>query len=169
MPQIPSDEKAFEGKTVREQLAAHQSTPTCANCHSRIDPLGFPLEHYDSIGRWRQTYSEGQAIEDSGTLSDNTKIDGVDGLIAYLEKNEPQVIETVAGKLVGYALGRTVLASDQPLIDRLSKAGGEATFADLIAEIAASRQFRFMRVEDAGQVASAGHGGTQAIDRKGEE
>ena len=169
VPQIPSDEKAFEGKTVREQLAAHQSNPTCANCHSRIDPLGFPLEHYDSIGRWRQTYSEGQAIEDSGTLSDNTKIDGVDGLIAYLEKNEPQVIETVAGKLVGYALGRTVLASDQPLIDRLSKAGGEATFADLIAEIAASRQFRFMRVEDAGQVASAGHGGTQAIDRKGEE
>jgi hypothetical protein len=90
-------------------------------------------------------------------------------LIAYLENNEPQVIKTVAGKLVGYALGRTVLASDRPLIDRLSKTGGEATFADLIAEIATSRQFRFMRVEDDAQVASAQHDAARVIDRKGEE
>lgn len=169
VPQIPKDEQGFAGKTVREQLAAHQSNPTCANCHSRIDPLGFPLEHYDSIGRWRQTYSEGQAIQDSGTLSDNTEIAGVDGLIAYLEQNESQVIRTVAGKLLGYALGRTVLASDRPLLDQLSKTGGEATFADLIAEIATSRQFRFKRVEDAAQVASAQRDGAQVIARKGEE
>ncbi len=169
VPKIPNDEKGFGGKTVREQLAAHQSNPTCANCHSRIDPLGFPLEHYDSIGRWRQTYSEGQAIEDSGTLSDKTEIDGVDGLVAYLEKNEPQVIKTVATKLVGYALGRTVLASDRPLIDQLSKTGGDATFADLIGEIATSRQFRYMRVDDPAQVASAPNETAKVIDKKGEE
>jgi hypothetical protein len=169
VPKIPNDEKGFEGKTVREQLAAHQNNPTCANCHSRIDPLGFPLEHYDSIGRWRQTYSEGQAIEDTGTLSDKTEIDGVDGLVAYLERNEPQVIKTVATKLVGYALGRTVLASDRPLIDQLSKTGGEATFADLIAEIATSRQFRYARAQDPAQVASARKETARVVDRKGAE
>jgi hypothetical protein len=126
--------------------------------------LGFPLEHYDAIGRWRDTYPEGQAIEDSGTLADKTEIAGIEGLIAYLEKNEPQVIKTVASKLVGYALGRTVLASDMPLIEELSKAGGEATFADLAADIAASRQFRYMRAEAPPQVAAA-----EITDRKGEE
>jgi hypothetical protein len=165
IPPIPSDDKAFEGRTVREQLAAHQKNPTCANCHSRIDPLGFPLEHYDAIGRWRDTYSEGQPIEDSGTLADNTEIAGIDGLIAYLEKNESQVIKTAATKLVGYALGRTVLASDMPLIEQLSKAGGDATFADLAADIAASRQFRFLRAEAPPQVAAD----AKITDRKGEE
>jgi len=169
IPPIPSDPEAFEGRTVRETLAAHQKNPTCANCHSRIDPLGFPLEHYDAIGRWRDAYSEGQPIEDSGTLADNTEIAGIDGLIAYLEKNEPQVIKTVASKLVGYALGRTVLASDMPLIEELSEAGGEATFADLAMDIATSRQFRFLRVEAPPQVAAAGVEGAQITDRKGEE
>lgn len=170
IPPIPTDDKAFTG-TIREQLAAHQANPTCANCHSRIDPLGFPLEHYDAIGRWRDTYSEGQAIEDSGTLSDNTEIAGIDGLVDYLEANESQVVQTVAEKLVGYALGRTVLASDRPLIDALSNAGGDATFADLIAEIATSRQFRYLRNDEANQVAEAATAGasSRALDRKGEE
>ncbi len=155
VPPIPNDDKAFEGQSIREQLEAHQANPTCANCHARIDPLGFPLEHYDAIGRWRETYSEGLPIEDTATLADDTEIAGIDGLMAYLETNEPQVLKTLSAKMVGYALGRTVLASDQPLIDALREAGGDASFSDLAADIVTSRQFRNRRIEEADLVASA--------------
>jgi hypothetical protein len=156
VPPIPNDDKAFEGQTVRQQLEAHQANPVCANCHARIDPLGFPLEHYDAIGRWRPTYSEGQPIEDTATLADDTEIAGIEGLMAYLESNEPQVLKTMSAKLLGYALGRTVMASDGPLVKDLAAAGGDASFAELASQIATSRQFRYLRPDDPEQVASAG-------------
>jgi hypothetical protein len=131
--------------TVRQRLEAHQRNPTCANCHRRIDPLGFPLEHYDAIGRWRTEYPDGQPIDDSATLADETHIAGMDGLLDYLAAQEQQVLRTLAFKLAGFALGRTVLASDRPLMDRLVAAGGDATFAELASEIVTSRQFRYHR------------------------
>src|SRR5262249_17414708 len=115
---------------------------TCANCHARIDPLGFPLEHYDSTGRWREQYADGKAIWDQGTLSDQTQISGIDGLLDYLKTKEPQVRRTLSTKLLGYALGRPVPDSDQPLVDGMVAAGGNATFAQLASEIAVSKQFR---------------------------
>jgi hypothetical protein len=142
---IPADDKMFGGLTVFERLEVHKRNPTCASCHVRIDPLGFPLERYDSVGRWRDKYADGKPIHDSGTLADQTSIAGVDGLLAYLEKQEPQVLRTMSQKLLGYALGRTIIASDQPLIERLTKEGGDATLSKLIAEIAKSRQFRYRR------------------------
>lgn len=157
VPPIPNDDKAFEGQTVRQQLEAHQQNPVCANCHARIDPLGFPLEHYDAIGRWRPTYSEGQEIEDTATLADDTEIAGIEGLMTYLETNEPQVLKTMSAKLLGYALGRTVMVSDGPLVEDLAEVGGDASFAELAAKIATSRQFRYLRPGDAAQVASADH------------
>ena len=57
---IPADDKLFGGLSVREKLEEHKRNATCANCHMRIDPLGFPLEHYDSTGRWREKYSDGK-------------------------------------------------------------------------------------------------------------
>jgi hypothetical protein len=75
-------------------------------------------------------------------LSDQTPIAGVEGLLAYLQVKQEQVRKTLAAKLLGYALGRTVLASDQLLIDRMVKAGGQATFAQLVTDIATSKQFR---------------------------
>jgi hypothetical protein len=146
---IPADDKLFGGLSVRDRLEAHKRNATCANCHARIDPLGFPLEHYDSIGRWREQYPDGKPIWDSGTLTDQRQISGVDGLLDYLRGKEDQVLLTLAHKLIGYALGRTVMASDQPLADRMAKAGGAAGFSQLVAEIATSKQFRNRaRVDD---------------------
>jgi len=139
---IPADDKLFGGLSVREKMEAHKRNATCANCHARIDPLGFPLEHYDSTGRWRENYPDGKAIWDSGTTTDKTDIAGVNGLLDYLHAHEDQVMRTLSRKLVGYALGRTVQASDRPLIDRLAAAGGSSDFARLAGEIATSRQFR---------------------------
>ena len=142
VPKIPADDKAFGELTLRQTLEAHKKSPTCAGCHVRIDPLGFPLEHYDSTGRWRETYTGGKPIDDQGVLTDKTEIDGIEGLLAYLKGKQDQLRRTMSTKLVGYALGRTVQASDQLLIDRMVNAGSEATFSQLVADIVTSRQFR---------------------------
>jgi hypothetical protein len=139
---IPADDKMFGGLSLKQKLEQHKRNATCANCHLRIDPLGFALEHYDSTGRWRDKYADGKTVEDSGETADKTEIVGVDGLLKYLDTREDQVLKTMAQKLMGYALGRTVLLSDQALVDKLVAAGGKATFADLAAEIAVSKQFR---------------------------
>ena len=145
---IPADETLFGGLTMREQLAAHRRNPSCVSCHSRIDPLGFPLEHYDAVGRWRAEYSDGKPIDATTLLGDTTRIDGVTGLVDHLETKQSQVLRTLSSKLLGYALGRAILLSDQPLIDRLVGVGDQGTFAELASEIAASRQFRYRRGRD---------------------
>ena len=142
---LPSDDKAFGGISLREKLAAHQRNATCAGCHSRIDPMGFPLERYDSVGRWRQAYPDGKPIEDSSTTSDKHNIAGTDGLIAYLQTQEDQVLKNMSRKMLGYALGRTALASDEPLIDKLAQSGAETSVVKMASEIVMSRQFRYRR------------------------
>jgi len=139
---LPADDKLFGGLSLKAKLEQHKRNATCANCHTRIDPLGFSLEHFDSTGRWRDKYADGNAIEDFAALTDNTEIAGVDGLLKYLRAKEPQVRKTLSYKLVGFALGRTVLASDQLLVERMVNAGSDATFAKLATEIATSKQFR---------------------------
>jgi hypothetical protein len=139
---IPADDKLFGGLSLKEKLEAHKRNSTCANCHARIDPLGFALEHYDSTGRWRDKYADGKPIDDTSSLTDQTKIAGVPGLLDYLNSKESQVTRTFSNKLVGYALGRTVQASDQLLIDRMVALGGKASFSDVVTELVTSKQFR---------------------------
>ena len=139
---IPADDKLFGGLSVRERLQVHKRNATCATCHMRIDPLGFPLEHYDSTGRWREKYADGKAIDASGDLSDNSRIDGISGLLDYLESKQAQQVQrTMARKLVGYALGRTIQLSDQPLIDSLTAAGDKSGMSVLVGQIVSSKQF----------------------------
>ena len=142
---IPADDKLFAGLSLREKLESHKRNATCASCHTRIDPLGFPLEHYDPTGRWRDRYPDGKAVDDSSVAKDGSAIKGVDGLQSYLEKQQPQFLRTMARKLTGYALGRTVMPSDEPLIEKLMEAGSGATMSRLVMEIVESQQFRYRR------------------------
>ena len=146
---IPSDDKLFGGLSVRERLAVHKRNATCATCHTRIDPMGFPLEHYDSTGRWREKYTDGKPIEDTGEMRDKTQIPGVKGLLDYLTTQQDKVQLTLTRKLLGYALGRTVQGSDQFLVDRMVRAGDKATIADLATLIVTSGQFRNIAGRDA--------------------
>jgi mono/diheme cytochrome c family protein len=139
---LPSDPAAFGGMTLRERLTEHKRNPTCANCHLRIDPLGFPLERFDAIGRTREVYQDGAAVDDTGEFADRTSIVGAQGLLDYLRSRDGQVMKTFSKKVLGYALGRTVMASDNPLINEMATAGGRASFADLAVRVATSRQFR---------------------------
>jgi hypothetical protein len=139
---LPGDEKSFNGLTLRQRLAEHKRDPRCASCHLRIDPMGFPLEGFDPVGRTRQTYSDGKPVDVIGELPGQKPIVGANDLLQYLQSREKQVLTTLSRKMIGYALGRTVLASDRPLIAELVGAGRHATFSDLAARVVTSRQFR---------------------------
>ena len=139
---IPADDATFNGLTLRQRLTQHKRNATCANCHLRIDPLGFPLEGFDAVGRVRQTYGDGKPVDVTGEFADKTTIVGTDGLLGYLQTQDTKVMTTLSRKMIGYALGRTVMASDRPLIREMMQEGGDATFADLAVRIATSRQFR---------------------------
>jgi mono/diheme cytochrome c family protein len=140
---LPGDDKSFNGLTLRQRLTEHKRNATCAACHLRIDPLGFPLEGFDAVGRSRAKYADGQAVDDTGELADKKTIAGASGLLEYLQGKDKQVMTTLSRKMLGYALGRTVLASDRPLIGAMTAAGMTASFSDLALEIVTSRQFRY--------------------------
>ena len=139
---LPGDDKAFNGLTLRERLTEHKRNATCAACHLRIDPLGFPLEGFDAVGRTRDKYADGKAVDVTGEFADRTTIVGTEGLLKYLQTQDKPVMTTLSKKMLGYALGRTVLASDQPLVREMTAAGAGASFSDLAVKIVASRQFR---------------------------
>ena len=139
---LPADDKSFEGLTLRERLAKHKREARCASCHLRIDPLGFPLEGFDAVGRPRGTYADGKPVDVTGEFRDKSRIVGSDGLLKYLQSQERKVLTTLARKMVGYALGRNPQPSDRRLIGEMIKAGGESSFSDLATRIVTSRQFR---------------------------
>jgi mono/diheme cytochrome c family protein len=139
---IPADDQTFNGLTLRERLAQHKRNATCAACHLRIDPLGFPLESFDAVGRTRKTYPDGKPVDVTGEFKDKTTIVGTEGLLKYLDEQDAKVMTTLSRKMLGYALGRTVLASDRPLVGEMTAAGDSASIADLAVKIATSRQFR---------------------------
>jgi hypothetical protein len=144
---IAADDVLADGLTVRQRLEAHRVDASCVNCHSRIDPLGFALEHYDPIGRWRNEYRDGQPIDSSGVLNDGTEIKGLDGLQQYLRRERAQFRRTLCVKLLGYALGRAEMASDRPLIGQMLGAADDThPFSELVACIVTSRQFRYRRM-----------------------
>ncbi len=139
---LPADDKAFGGLTLREKLAQHKRDARCSSCHLRIDPLGFPLEGFDAVGRKRASYADGTPVDRTGELKDGSTIVGSDGLLTYLHGQGAKVMTTLAKKMLGYALGRNPQASDRPLIREMSEAGGDASFSDLATRLVTSRQFR---------------------------
>jgi hypothetical protein len=117
VPQLPEGDKAPAGKTLRERLVAHRANPSCASCHDRIDPIGFGLENFDAIGRWR-TKDADQPIDASGALPDGTKFNGPDELKKALLAHKDEFVRHFAAKLLGYALGRGLVNEDYCVVDR---------------------------------------------------
>jgi hypothetical protein len=115
-------------KTIRERLAQHRTSPTCNNCHSAIDPLGFALENFDVIGGWRTIDEAGKPVDASGTTPGGTKIDGLAGLRALLLEDPEQFPRTVTDKLMAYALGRRVEYYDRPSIRKIVRDAGSQNY-----------------------------------------
>ena len=105
--------------TIRERLAQHRRDPSCASCHSVIDPLGFALENFDVIGGWRTVDESGQPVDATGTTAGGSKVTGLAGLRALLLEQPDQFPRTVTEKLLAYALGRRVEYYDRPAIRKI--------------------------------------------------
>src|SRR5262249_17782969 len=152
-----------DGQTVHQRLEAHRRETACVNCHSRIDPLGFALEHYDSLGRWRETYRNNEPIDDAQTLGDGTVVAGALGLRKYLRDHQADFHQNLCTKLLAYSLGRGELASDQQLSQQLMAdlRLGDGRMSDLIVDIVLSPQFRNRRGREAepstGEASSSNH------------
>jgi len=147
VPRLPEEEGA-EGLTMRQIVQKHTSDPACATCHVRIDPIGFAFERYDAIGRRRDKESTGLSIDCRAKLKDGTEFEGIDGLRHYLlTRKRDVVVRLFCRRLLGYALGRSVALSDQPLLDEMTQAlkSDNGRMSDAVLAIVRSPQFRMIR------------------------
>ena len=119
-PNVPDLQETVSGKklTVREQMEVHRRNPVCASCHARMDPLGFALERFDAVGKAR-THDAGAPIDASGALPNGLKFDGPAGLRQALLGDRDQFVTSVTEKLMTYALGRGVEATDAPAVRQI--------------------------------------------------
>ncbi|MGB0578261.1 MAG: DUF1592 domain-containing protein, partial [Limisphaerales bacterium] len=154
---VPAIEPDTSGaKSIRDLLSRHQADPSCAGCHRKIDPLGFALENFDPVGRWRDHYpvyekkgdkiitKKGLPVEAETTLADGTPIKDITDLKRYLVRNIDPFSRCLTGKLLTYATGRTPTFGDRQQIDEIvalvkNKGNG---FQDLIVGLVQSDSFR---------------------------
>ncbi len=150
-PDVPAleenDEPGVAPRSVRERLEQHRANPVCASCHRVMDPLGFALENFDGIGRWRDAGDGGDPIDASGTLTDGAAVDGPATLRqAFVDRGE-NFVATVAEKLLTYAIGRGVESFDGPAVRSVMDAAAaeEYRWSALIAGIVQSTPFQMRR------------------------
>jgi hypothetical protein len=146
-PDVPPLERAAKsekGLSMRQILAKHRSDPSCSTCHNLMDPIGYGLENFDWMGRWRDEEAAGQPVDASGTLPSGETFRGPIELRHMLVARKDDFLRHLAGKLLGFALGRPLQDGDhctvQRLVDTLEKDGHRAR--TLIREIVLSVPFR---------------------------
>jgi hypothetical protein len=150
-PDVPALELHGKGRqlSMREAMEQHRANPVCASCHARMDPIGFALENYDGIGAWR-TKDNGVTINASGKLPDGAEFTGPAGLKKLLlTQHRDEFIETFTEKLMTYAMGRGVEASDQPALREIVREAEKhgITVEALIEAIVKSPQFQMRRTK----------------------
>ena len=155
-PNVPTlDEKDIgttKALTVREMIAKHRASPTCAACHAVMDPLGLALENFDATGMWRdRDRYAGAAIDSTGELPDGTPIKGPDDLRQALLRRPDQFAQTFTEGLLTYATGRKLEYYDMPTVRRIvhGAAGSDYRFSALVQAVVRSDQFRMLRVPQA--------------------
>ena len=107
-------------RALRARMVLHRANPVCASCHQRMDPLGFSLENFDALGKWR-TESDGARIDASASLPDGTRFEGIAGLRAMMASHQEDFVRTFTEKLLAYALGRGIDYTDLPAIRKITR------------------------------------------------
>jgi hypothetical protein len=131
---------------VRERLKQHRANAACANCHQLMDPVGFALENFDAVGRWREA-DTGQAVDASGGLPDGSEFTGVAGLEQALLNRPELFVRTLVEKLLTFGLGRGVEYYDAPAIRQIVRdaADDDYRFSSLILGIVKSTPFQMRK------------------------
>ncbi|MCY4025953.1 MAG: DUF1592 domain-containing protein [Acidobacteria bacterium] len=150
-PDVPAlaDGAGTSAGSLREALERHRANPACAACHARLDPLGFALERFDAVGAHR-TEEDGVPVEASGALPDGTLVDGPAGLRQVLLDRRQEFVETLAARLLTYALGRGLESYDRPAVREIRRRTEAANhrFSALVAAIVDSVPFRLRRTPE---------------------
>ena len=146
VPELPQDDKSVLTGSLRQRLEQHRANPSCANCHAKMDPLGFAFENFDAIGAFRSKDGE-FPIDPSGTLPDGRTVAGPGELKLILKDKKDQFSRCLTEKLMIYALGRGLDYYDKPALKRVTTAvaANDFKFSTLVAEIAKSEPFRLRR------------------------
>ena len=153
VPDLGTREEGEPPTSVRALMEVHRRNPACATCHRTMDPLGFALENYDGIGRWRDTEDTGvpgelgPAIDPSGLAPDGSPFEGASGLRQILAHGE-EFTATLTERLLTYATGRRLEAADMPAVRRIQReaAAGESRWSALILAIVNSEPFQTRRI-----------------------
>jgi cytochrome c551/c552 len=144
-PNVPplKTEKENKPLTMREAMIAHRASPVCASCHSKMDPIGFAMENFDAIGRWRDL-DNGSAIDNSGGFPDGTKFVGMPGLKKALLARPEVFVNTVAEKLLMYAASRNIQYFDAPAVRAIvhESQKNSYTFESLVLGVVKSAPFQ---------------------------
>ena len=129
-------------RSLRERMELHRKNPACASCHQRMDPLGFALENFDAVGKWR-TASDGAAIDPSASFPDGSTFEGIAGLRTLLVSHQEDFVRTLSGKLLAFAVGHGLDYHDLPAIRAIVREAKPAgySWSAIITSIVRSTPF----------------------------
>ena len=146
-PELEEKQGSGTVRSMRERMAEHRRNPTCASCHAMIDPLGFALENYDPVGRWRDADESGTRVDASGSLPDGISFDGVAQFRDAVVTQPERFVATVTEKLLTYALGRGLEHYDMPAVRSIVRdaAHSDYRFASVVTGIVKSLPFQMRR------------------------
>ena len=149
-PNVPAlkEKTTLTNLSIRERLAQHRENPACASCHNLMDPVGFAMENFDAVGRWRNFEGEVK-VDSSGELPDGTKLAGVADIEAALLRRPELFVGTMAEKLLTYALGRGIEPSDGPAVRKIVRQAAEEDYrlSALLTGVVESVPFRMNSAE----------------------
>jgi hypothetical protein len=142
------DDEGGAPLTMRAAMVKHRANPVCASCHAKMDPIGFALEHFDAVGRWRDD-DAGKPIDTASELTDGTVVDGLPGVKALLLEKPELFVSAVTEKLLMYALGRNVQYYDAPAVRAIVHSAAERNyeFSAIVEGIVESVPFRMRTVQ----------------------
>jgi hypothetical protein len=144
---ITENKSSGKALSMREAMAQHRTNPACAGCHARMDPIGFALDNFDAVGRFRTISESGDPIDPSGTFPDGSKFEGMDGLRNVLVSRPEEFILTMTGQLLTYSLGRSLEYYDAPVLRAIVRdaRSREYRFSALVTGIVNSMPFQMRR------------------------
>ena len=150
-PNVPAlEETGNDGRilTMREAMVQHRENPACRVCHAAMDPIGFSLENYDAVGKWRREFAN-QPIDASGTMPDGRVFDGPAGLRDLLLDQPDDFVGTVTEKILMYALGRGIEYYDMPAVRAIVRGAAKQDYrwSSVILGVVESDPFRMRRAQ----------------------
>jgi hypothetical protein len=141
---LKEDDTATENLTLRERLAVHRQRADCAGCHEKIDPLGFALENYDAIGKWRDVYPNGRKVDMQGKLFRRHEFHDVAAFKDAILAEKDRFARAFASHLLSFAVARELGVADSPVLDRIVEdtATGDYRMRAMIKAVVLSEPFR---------------------------